>query len=285
MLSFQGLHSIISEIGMKEYTGKEISRLVDIMARLRNPDGGCPWDLEQTFATIAPCTLEEAYEVVDAIQRQDMNDLKEELGDLLLQVIFHAQMAKEMELFSFEDVAAGLADKLVFRHPHVFGDQNAATSGAVMHIWEQRKAEEKARKAQGRPTSILDDIPLALPALARAQKISKRAAKAGFEWTKTEDVIDKVIEEAEEMREAVQSGDTEHMAEELGDLFFVLVNLGRRLGIDAEEAARQANYKFERRFKGMEEEIKVKNEDMKALKLDQWEAYWQRQKSKEKKRA
>lgn len=262
-----------------------ISRLVQIMAQLRNPDGGCPWDLEQTYETIAPCTLEEAYEVVDAIQRKDMADLKEELGDLLLQVIFHAQMAREEGLFTFDDVATGLADKLVFRHPHVFGDRDAQSAGAVMKIWEERKAEEKKAKAKGGPVSVLDDIPLALPALARAQKISKRAAKVGFEWTKTEDVIDKVIEEADEMREAIKSGDTAHMEEELGDLFFVLVNLGRRLGLDSEEAARKSNYKFERRFKGMEEEIQVKNEDMKALRLEQWETYWQAQKAKEKKRA
>lgn len=261
-----------------------IKKLLDIMATLRNPDGGCPWDLEQNFETIAPCTLEEAYEVVDAIQRKDMTGLQEELGDLLLQVVFHAQMAKEDNIFDFNDVVQGLADKLVFRHPHVFGDGAASSSGDVMKIWEERKAEEKKAKQSG-PTSVLDDVPLALPALARAQKISKRAAKVGFEWNKTEDVLDKVIEEVEEMRAAIRNKDAANMEEELGDIFFVLVNLGRHLGIDCEDAARKSNIKFERRFKGMEEEIKLKDEDMKSLTLDQWNAYWDQQKLKEKKRA
>lgn len=261
-----------------------IEKLLAIMARLRDPETGCPWDIEQDFSTIAPCTLEEAYEVVDAIQRGNMTDLKEELGDLLLQVVFHAQMAHEQKLFDFEDVVTGLSDKLVFRHPHVFGDDAASTSGDVMKIWEARKAEEKKAKVQG-PQSILDDVPLALPALARAQKLSKRAAKAGFEWDVTEDVLDKVIEEVEEMRQAIRNKDTVNMKEELGDLFFVLVNLGRRLDIDCEESARAANIKFESRFKGMEAEIKAKNEQMKSLSLDQWNAYWNDQKMKEKKSA
>lgn len=262
----------------------EINRLLGIMARLRNPDGGCPWDLEQDFDSIAPCTLEEAYEVVDAIQRNDMTGLREELGDLLLQVVFHAQMASEAKEFDFQDVVKGLADKLVFRHPHVFGDRDADSAGAVVSIWEERKAEEKkARAKSGEVHSILDDIPLALPALSRAQKISKRAARAGFEWTKTEDVLDKVLEEVEEMRAAIRANDAENMEEELGDIFFVLVNLGRRLGIDCEDSLRKSNHKFERRFKGMEKKIQVKNEEMKALTLDQWNIYWDEQKAKEKK--
>lgn len=268
------------------YENNPIDRLVAIMARLRNKENGCPWDIEQTYETIAPCTLEEAYEVVDAIQRKDMSALKEELGDLLLQVVFHAQMASEENSFNFNDVVTGLADKLVFRHPHVFGERDAQTASDVNKVWDEMKAQEKKNKAApDQPASILDDIPLALPSLARAQKISKRAAKVGFEWTKTEDVLDKVIEEVEEMRQAIRNNDTKNMEEELGDLFFVLVNLGRRLDIDCEEAARQANYKFERRFKGMEGEIQLKNEEMKALSLEAWEEYWQKQKDKEKKRA
>lgn len=262
-----------------------IEKLLGIMAKLRDPNGGCPWDLEQDFDTIAPCTLEEAYEVVDAIQRKDMPGLQEELGDLLLQVVFHSQMAKEKNIFDFDAVVKGLADKLVFRHPHVFGDSAASSACDVMKIWEARKAEEKQRKAEGKTASVLDDIPLALPALARAQKISKRAAKVGFEWDKTEDVLDKVIEEVEEMRQAIRNKDTANMEEELGDIFFVLVNLGRHLGIDCEESARKSNIKFERRFKGMESDIKLKNEDMKSLTLEQWNAYWDHQKTLEKKSA
>lgn len=267
---------------MPDNTAK-IDKLLSVMAKLRDPDGGCPWDLEQNFQTIVPYTLEEAYEVADAIERNDMDALKEELGDLLLQVVFHAQMASEAKHFDFNDVVQTLVDKLIFRHPHVFGDDAAASSGDVMKIWESRKAEEKAKKQSG-PASVLDDVPLALPSLARAQKISRRAAKVGFEWTKTEDVIDKVIEEAEEMRQAIRNNDRVNMEEELGDLFFVLVNLGRRLDIDCEDAARKSNVKFERRFKGMESEINLKNEDMKKLTLEQWNAYWDDQKSKERKR-
>lgn len=263
-----------------------VDRLLAIMARLRDKENGCPWDIEQDFSTIAPCTLEEAYEVADAIQRNDMPGLQEELGDLLLQVVFHAQMACEQKLFDFDAVVRGLNDKLVFRHPHVFGDDAASSSGDVMKIWESRKAEEKALKAKpGTLQSILDDLPLALPALARAQKISKRAAKAGFEWEKTEDVLDKLIEEAHEMKQAIRNNDIANMKEELGDLFFVLVNLGRHLGIDCEDAAREANYKFERRFKGMEAEIAHRNEKMAALTPQAWENYWQSQKTKEKKSA
>jgi ATP diphosphatase len=266
-------------------SNENMEKLLGIMAKLRDPNGGCPWDLEQDFDTIAPCTLEEAYEVVDAIERKDMQGLQEELGDLLLQVVFHSQMAKEKNIFEFDDVVKGLADKLVFRHPHVFGDGAASSAGDVMKIWETRKAEEKQRKAVGGAQSVLDDIPLALPALARAQKISKRAAKVGFEWDKTEDVLDKVIEEVEEMRQAIRNKDTANMEEELGDIFFVLVNLGRHLGIDCEESARKSNIKFERRFKGMEENIKLKNEDMKSLTLEEWTTYWDHQKTLEKKSA
>lgn len=260
-----------------------IERLLEIMARLRNKETGCPWDIEQDFKSIAPHTLEEAYEVADAIERGHMDDLREELGDLLLQVVFHAQMASEDRLFEFNDVVQTLCDKLVFRHPHVFGDAAASTSGDVLTIWEDRKRAEKA--AKGGQASLLDNIPLALPALTRAQKISKRAAKAGFEWDATEDVLDKVLEELEEMRQAIRNKDAANMKEELGDLFFVLVNLGRRLDIDCEDAARQANRKFEQRFKGMEAAIAAEGQDMTALSLDQWNELWDDQKAREKKTA
>lgn len=273
---------------MEQNPPSPLYRLLEIMARLRDRETGCPWDIEQSFETIAPCTIEEAYEVADAIERKDMASLREELGDLLLQVVFHAQMAQEKSLFNFDEVAQSLCDKLIFRHPHVFGEREAASAGEVLNIWEEMKTKEKEirdMKSGAILPSVLDDIPLNLPALARAQKISKRAAKAGFEWSQTENVLDKVLEEVEEMREAIRSGDTRHMEEELGDVFFVFVNLGRKLGIDCEDAMRKANYKFERRFRGMENDIHQKNEEMKTLSADAWEAHWQAQKNMEKKTA
>jgi ATP diphosphatase len=265
---------------------RPIDSLLTVMARLRNPDGGCPWDLEQSFETIAPCTIEEAYEVADAIQKKDMEGLREELGDLLLQVVFHSQMASEQGLFTFEDVAQGIVDKLIFRHPHVFGEETASSAGAVVEIWEERKKAEKAAKEAKNPAkSILDDIPVGFPALMRAQKISKKAAKVGFEWQNIENVLDKVQEEIEELRQAIKNKSKAEMEDELGDLFFVLVNLGRWMDIDCEDTVRKTNNKFYRRFSGMEADIKLRNEDMGALTPDEWEAYWQVQKAKERKKA
>ncbi|HNS44978.1 MAG TPA: nucleoside triphosphate pyrophosphohydrolase [Alphaproteobacteria bacterium] len=257
-----------------------IRQLLDVMARLRDKETGCPWDIEQDFRSIAPCTIEEAYEVSDAIERGDMEDFKEELGDLLLQVVFHSQMAKEELLFEFDDVVERLIQKLVSRHPHVFGDETAKSAEDVLGIWQQAKDKEKQDKGNS-PPSILDDIPMNFPALMRAQKISKKAAKSGFEWTQTEDVIDKIIEELNEFRAEIKSGDKNKQAEELGDVFFTLVNLGRRLDIDCEEAMRACNSKFYRRFSGMERDIAADGKSLSDLSAEEWEIYWQKQKAKE----
>ncbi len=248
------------------------------MAALRNPDGGCPWDLEQDFKSIAPYTIEEAYEVADAIEREDMADLKDELGDLLLQVVYHAQMAKEEELFNFDDITAHVSAKMIHRHPHVFGEDKAESADDVMNnIWEQRKDQEK-----GKRDSILDGVTKALPALLRAQKLQKRAARVNFEWPNAHGVLDKLEEEIAEMREAVDTGGRDELEDELGDLFFVLVNYGRMMNLDCEAALRRANDKFERRFRGMERTFKERGESMEGSSLDQMEQEWIRQKQLEK---
>lgn len=263
---------------MTSTTEQTMSALLSIMARLRDKENGCPWDIEQDFKSIAKCTLEEAYEVVDAIDRGHMGDLKEELGDLLLQVVFHAQMAKEQGLFDFKDVVETLSNKLVSRHPHVFGDDDAKSAEDVMVIWQAQK--DKEAKAQRPQESILDDVPVAFPSLLRTHKISKKAAKVGFEWEKTEDVIDKIIEELNEFRAELTSGSREKQDEELGDVLFSVVQLGRRLDLDCEESLRRANNKFYNRFSGMEEEAKLRNKDLKTLSSAEWEKLWQLQKNK-----
>jgi len=259
----------------------QIDGLLDVMARLRDPDTGCKWDIEQTYATIAPYTIEEAYEVADAIDRGDMNDLKEELGDLLLQVVFHAQMAKEDGTFTFDDVVTTVTDKMISRHPHVFGDVNAKDADHVTEIWEQQKEAEKARKDGNAPSSVLDDVTMGLPAIKRAQKLQKKAAKTGFEWDHPAHVLDKFEEEIAEMREAIESGNQDEIIDELGDLFFVLTNFGRMLGADCEESLRHANNKFTRRFTGMERDSIAQDIDFVALSLEEKEKLWQLQKQKE----
>ncbi|QBX37929.1 nucleoside triphosphate pyrophosphohydrolase [Brevundimonas sp. S30B] len=230
-----------------------IDRLNAIMARLRDPDGGCPWDVEQTFTTIAPYTIEEAYEVADAIERGDHDDLKSELGDLLFQVVFHARMAQEQGLFAFDDVAGAIADKLERRHPHVFGEEAAKADGAAQKArWEDIKAAERQARAQH---GVLDDVPVGLPALARAAKLTKRAARVGFDWPSVHEVIDKLDEEVAELKVEIAAGDTAKAAEELGDLLFVMANLGRKLGVEPEDALRAANAKFARRFAFIEAEL------------------------------
>lgn len=263
-----------------------IQQLLEIMAQLRNKDGGCPWDIEQDFKSIAPCTIEEAYEVADAIARGHMDDLKEELGDLLLQVVFHAQMAHEEGLFDFDDVCNRICQKLISRHPHVFGADAASSAEDVLDIWQAAKDREKAAKLAATGSapefvSILDDIPQGFPSLMRAQKISKRAAKAGFEWQETAHVVDKIIEELNEFRAEIESGNKSQQEEELGDVFFTLVNLGRRLDIDCESAMQRCNVKFTRRFSGMERDIAADGRELKSLTLDEWDAYWVKQKDKE----
>ncbi len=251
-----------------------IEDLIAVMAALRNPDGGCPWDLEQDFKTIAPYTIEEAYEVADAIERNDMNDLREELGDLILQPIYHAQMAAEENLFTIEDVILGVTAKMIERHPHVFGDKSARTAQDVNAIWDEKKSQEKSRE------SALDGVAQALPALLRAEKLLSRAAKTGFEWPSPEDVLTKFEEELAEMREALKNGTIDEKADELGDLMFLLVNFGRMLGINAETAMRDCNNKFERRFKMMESFFKEKGKELKSVSLTEMEARWKAQKVK-----
>lgn len=262
-------------------TDLSIQKLLDVMARLRDPETGCPWDVKQTFQSIAPCAIEEAYEVVHAIDIGDMDNFREELGDLLLQVVFHSQMAKEQNLFTFEDVVEGLATKLVSRHPHVFGEENAVTPDDVMVIWNEAKKQEKAAKGLKAQNSILDEVPLNLPAIVRMQKMTKIAAKAGFEWKNTDGVLDKIEEELAEFRVSLAEGNRTHVAEELGDVFFTLVQLARWLDLDSEEIIRKSNLKFYNRFSGMEQDIKVENKEITALSDDEWEEYWQKQKKKE----
>ena len=223
-----------------------IERLIEIMARLRDPVGGCPWDQAQTFATIAPYTIEEAYEVADAVERGDLPHLKDELGDLLLQVVFHARMAEELGAFAFEDVAEAICDKMIRRHPHVFADEKYDSIAAQTESWEAIKAAE--RQAKGAGAGVLDDVPAGLPALLRAVKLTKRAGRVGFDWPSTKEVLDKLREEIAELEVEIDAGDQAKARDELGDLLFVCANLARKLEVDPEDALRAANAKFTRRF-------------------------------------
>jgi tetrapyrrole methylase family protein/MazG family protein/ATP diphosphatase len=230
-----------------------IFHLLQIMRRLRDPVGGCPWDLEQTFATIAPYTVEEAYEVADAIERGDLGDLRDELGDLLFQTVFHAQMAQEQGEFDFADVAQAICDKMLRRHPHVFGQAGGRTSAEQTDAWEVIKAGERA--AKGKAASLLDDIPASLPAMTRAVKLTKRAARVGFDWPNTTEVLAKLREELAELEVEIDAGDQAKAREELGDLLFVVANLARKLDIEPEDALRSANAKFVRRFSYIERSL------------------------------
>lgn len=246
---------------------REIERLLEIMARLRTPGTGCPWDLEQTYRTIAPYTVEEAYEVADAIERGDMAGLKEELGDLLFQVVFHARMAQEDGAFDFAAVADGLSEKMTRRHPHVFGAADNRNAAEQTAAWEHQKAAE--REAKG-AVSLLDDVPLGLPGMTRAVKLQKRAARIGFDWKNASDVLDKIVEETGELARAAESGDRDSIEDEFGDLLFVIANLSRHLEIDPESAIRRANEKFSRRFRHIEARLAGRND----APLDEMEAYW-----------
>jgi nucleoside triphosphate diphosphatase len=254
-----------------------IERLLEIMARLRHREHGCPWDCEQTFATIAPYTIEEAYEVADAIERQNIESLKEELGDLLFQVVFHAQMAQEAGHFTFGDVTQALSDKMVSRHPHVFGDRVIETADQQTQNWESLKQAERARKLKD-DASLLADIPLALPALMRAEKLCKRAARVGFDWPSLEEVFDKLDEETREVREALTEGDLEHIEEEIGDMLFVVANLARKAKVDPEVALRKANAKFEKRFRFIETALRENGTTPEASSLEEMERLWLRAK-------
>jgi ATP diphosphatase len=264
-------------------TGSGIERLLQVMARLRDPDGGCPWDLEQDFASIAPYTIEEAYEVADAIERQDLDDLEGELGDLLLQVVYHAQMAKEAGRFDFDAVAARIADKMIRRHPHVFGTAEVESAAAQSLAWEDAKAAERRhRQAAGGDPSILADLPIGLPALTRAAKLQRRAARVGFDWPEVGPVLDKLEEELGELRtELAEDARPDRLADEVGDLLFAVVNLARHLGVDGETALRRANKKFERRFRAIETALRVAGRDLEDASLDEMEVLWQRAKARE----
>lgn len=258
----------------------QMERLLDIMSTLRS-ETGCPWDREQTLETLRPYAVEEVYEVIDAIDRGDVDDHCEELGDLLLQVVFHAQLRKEEGAFDFEDVARGIADKLVRRHPHVFGDVRVADSGEVLRNWNQIKQGEKAEKARA-PAPALDNVPVHLPALLKAHEMQKAAAKVGFDWPDTLDVLDKVEEEVAELRGALASGDTAHAREELGDLLFVLANFGRRLDHPAEQALQDACLKFKRRFQEVERRATASGKPLEAHTLEELDAHWNQAKAGEK---
>ena len=268
-----------------------IDRLIAIMAKLRDPEGGCPWDLEQTFETIAPYTIEEAYEVAEAITLGDMTALRDELGDLLLQVVYHAQMAREMRpqdgAFTFDDVARGISDKMVRRHPHVFAGASVEDARAQTDAWEKQKAAERAAKAaaENRTASVLDGVSSALPALIRALKLQNRAVRAGFDWPGIDGVFDKIDEELGELRAEVtgtEQDDPARIEDEVGDLLFTVVNLARRLDIDPETALRRCNAKFERRFRFMEDGLAAEGTPIQTVGLADMERHWMRAKQAEK---
>ena len=259
---------------MTDRNPRDIASLLDIMRTLRNPNGGCPWDVEQTFATIAPYTIEEAYEVAGAIEEENWDSLKDELGDLLFQVVFQARMAEERGLFDFGDVVAAVTDKMVRRHPHVFSDMAGIDSAeAQVNAWDQHKARERAAKPHA---SLLDDVPRALPALTRALKLQKRAASVGFDWDSAPRVVEKLAEEAQEIVVAKESGaDQAEIEEEVGDLLFVVANLARHLKVQPEDALRAANEKFSRRFRFIEQSLRAEGKSTAAATLDEMEALWQ----------
>lgn len=251
--------------------------LLRIMAKLRDPDGGCPWDVEQDFSSIAPYTIEEAYEVADAIEQNDMDALKGELGDLLLQVVFHAQMASEAGHFDYADVVHGISEKMVVRHPHVFGDASVEDADAQTRAWEDQKAAERARiaEAEGRVPSVLDDVARGLPALMRAEKLQKRAARVGFDWSTPAPVFDKICEELDEVADVIDSGsDPDRLEDEVGDLLFTCVNLARKLGTDPETALRRTMSKFERRFRAIEATAVAEGKSLKDYPIDTLEEMW-----------
>jgi nucleoside triphosphate diphosphatase len=268
---------------------RDIARLIEIMAALRTPGTGCPWDLEQNFGTIAPYTIEEAYEVADAITRGDLDDLREELGDLLLQVVFHARMAQEQGAFDFSDVVLAINEKLVRRHPHVFGDTRDLTPDQVKGLWSRIKADEKAERAARHrnagtplPDGTLADVRAGLPTLERALKLQAKAGTVGFDWNDPKAVLDKIAEEAAEISAAIDGGDQDEAAEEIGDLMFAVVNLARHLKVNPETALRAANAKFERRFASIEKALAAKGKTPLEATLAEMDALWNDAKAAEK---
>ncbi|WP_341508774.1 nucleoside triphosphate pyrophosphohydrolase [Photobacterium damselae subsp. damselae] len=252
----------------------DIEQLLSIMAKLRDPKDGCPWDIKQSFDSIVPYTLEEAYEVADAIEKQNWLDVKEELGDLLFQVVFYSQMAKEQDLFDFDEVVAGICEKLTRRHPHVFADKQFASEADVKANWEAKKAKERADKAVD--NSILANVPLAMPALTRADKIQKRCAQFGFDWDSLAPVAEKVVEELDEVMDEYQQVtlDQNRIEEEMGDLLFSVVNLSRHLNVNPERALQKANKKFERRFRKVEKNVLEKGMEISNCSLEQLDQEW-----------
>lgn len=253
---------------------RKLETLRQIMSALRDRETGCPWDVEQDFASIAPYTIEEAYEVADAIGRGNLDDLCEELGDLLLQVIYHSQMASEQGAFSLDEVIEGISTKMVRRHPHVFGDEQTRKAGVAKGFWEKIKASEKQARGEPESTSILNDVPLPLPALTRAEKLQKRAARAGFDWPDPSGPQKKVAEELAELELAMRTGDLEHMSEEFGDLLFSMVNLARHHNIDPEEALRRANAKFTGRFQHIEHKLAQRGSSLESASLEEMDDLW-----------
>jgi nucleoside triphosphate diphosphatase len=270
---------------------KDIARLLEIMAALRTPVTGCPWDLEQDFDSIKPYTLEEAYEVADAIERKDLDDLRDELGDLLLQVVFHARMAEELGEFSFGDVVEAITSKMIRRHPHVFAVSDADDPAKVKKQWNEIKAEEKREKAARRErrgliedfkAGLLGQVDRAQPALTEAVKLQKQAAKVGFDWSEAEPILDKIEEEIGELREAIKAGQRDKIADELGDLIFAVVNIGRHVDADPEMALRGTNTKFRRRFRHIETSLEQAGENLEDASLDRMEEFWLDAKRREK---
>jgi len=267
---------------------KDMSRLIEIMAALRAPGTGCPWDIEQDFSTIAPYTIEEAYEVADAIARGDLDDLRDELGDLLLQVVYHARMAEEAGEFAFPEVVEAITTKMIRRHPHVFGDEKARSAGMAKGMWEKIKAQEKVEKRSARlergldpednGKGFLDSVPVALPALTRALKLQERAARVGFDWSEAGPILDKIEEEIGELREALADGDAASIKDEFGDTLFALVNLGRHLKVDSEAALSGTNEKFRSRFHHVERALEGSGSMLEKATLDEMEVLWQQAK-------
>jgi ATP diphosphatase len=259
-----------------------MQRLLDIMGQLRDPDKGCPWDLRQTYSTIVPYTLEEAYEVADTIQRGEMGELRGELGDLLFQVVFYCQIAQEEGHFDFNDVVRGICEKMIRRHPHVFADAEYRSDDQLRRAWEQQKAKERAEQKPSAPSSQMDGVAQALPALIRAEKLQKRAARVGFDWPDAQGAFDKVSEEFDEVRHELENFDQARLQDELGDLMFAMVNVVRLLGMDAEQTLTQANIKFERRFRALEENLHQQGiTDLQTQSLEQLDAVWEQVKQAE----
>lgn len=258
---------------------QSMQQLLDIMQALRDPESGCPWDLQQDFQSLIPYTIEEAYEVADAIERNDLNDIKSELGDLLFQIVFYSQLATEQSAFDFNDVAQAISDKLTRRHPHVFSDAKITNAEEQTKEWEKLKQQERKVKAEDSLSSLshLDDVSRTLPSLMRAEKLQKRAAREGFDWPSVKGVMAKVYEELEEVQQEIDAKKQNHekLEDEIGDLFFSCINLSRHVGVDAEHSLRKANLKFERRFRALENEASNKGLQVNQMNVDELEDLWQ----------